>query len=282
MHTISIEQITQDIEDLPSLPAVVMNLLNQIDREDLDIFDIAQQLTQDSALTAKTLRIANSAYYTTMVRVATVPQAIALLGIHSFKNVVLSAALSGCFPDRRCRGFSHEAFWRHSNAVAIAAKILAQRLKFNQDLAFTAGLLHDIGALVLVSSHTAQYEAIIAHREAELLTQAAAERELLGIDHAQIGEALARHWQFPDAIIKGIAGHHQPDKPGMGFLPTIVHVADAIAHTLNISSTSDLAPAEVTAQAWESLGLDHDILEQVLVEAGQAFQKINENAAIEA
>ncbi|MFZ6675530.1 HDOD domain-containing protein [Undibacterium sp. Xuan67W] len=275
MTAIAIEEIIQEVKDLPTLPAVVMELLNNIDKEDLDVQDIAQKVNRDMALTAKTLRYANSAYYSTMVKVGTIPQAISLLGIDAFKQIVMTAALSGCFPENNCDGFSHKEFWRHSNAVAIAAKILAKRLSFNLDLAFTAGLLHDIGALVLVTNHPAQYSSCIAYRNEHQLTQIDAEQHLLEVDHAQVGEALAKEWQFSDAMIKAIAGHHKPDTPGLGFLATIVHVGDGIAHALRISTTPDHTAPEISGQSWESLGLSQETLQQVLAEAQIEFDKLN-------
>ncbi|MET3117455.1 putative nucleotidyltransferase with HDIG domain [Undibacterium sp. GrIS 1.8] len=275
MSAIAIEQIIQEVKDLPTLPGVVMELLNTIDQDDMNINELAQKVSRDIALTAKTLRYANSVYYATMVKVATIPQAITLLGLDTFKQMVMIAALSGCFPENKCKGFSHKRFWYHSNAVAIAAKILARRLNFNLDLAFTAGLLHDIGSLVLVTHYLSEYEATIAFRLEHQVTQFEAERQVLGIDHAVVGEALANQWQFSELMAKAIGGHHQPDKPGLGFLATIVHVADGIAHALNISTTPDHTPPEISGQAWESLGLDQASLEEVLAEAQLQFDKLN-------
>jgi HD-like signal output (HDOD) protein len=106
-------------------------------------------------------------------------------------------------------------------------------------VAFTAGLLHDIGTLVLVTYHSAEYEHVIAWQTEHQCTQFDAEREILGIDHAAVGEELAIYWNFSDQMKNAIAGHHQPDKPGLGFLATIVHVANGIAHVLNVTESAD-------------------------------------------
>jgi putative nucleotidyltransferase with HDIG domain len=276
MNTISLVQIIDSVKDLPTLPAIVMELLNNIDNEELNMHDLAQKVSHDMALTAKTLRYANSPYYSTMIKVTTVQQAISLLGLSTVRQIVITAALTGCFPENNCKGFNHKDFWRHSNAVAIAARILARRLKLNPDVAFTAGLLHDIGALVLATCYTGAYEKVLEQRQELQTTQYETEKQLLGIDHALVGETLATQWNFSEVMIKAIAGHHHPEKPGLGFLATIVHVADGIAHALGVTTTPDLAPPEITGQSWESLGLDQTLLDEVLAEAAVEFEKLQE------
>ncbi|MFZ6733823.1 HDOD domain-containing protein [Undibacterium sp. Ji42W] len=280
MNPISLAQIIDSVKDLPTLPAIVMELLNNIDDEELNMHELAQKVSHDMALTAKTLRYANSPYYSTMVKVTTVQQAISLLGLSTVRQIVITAALTGCFPDNNCRGFSHKDFWRHSNAVAIAARILARRLKLNADVAFTAGLLHDIGALVLATCYTGAYENVLAQRQELQTTQYDTEKQLLGIDHTLVGETLAVQWNFSEVMIKAISGHHHPEKPGLGFLATIVHVADGIAHALGVTTTPDLAPPEITGQSWESLGLDQALLDEVLAEAAVEFEKLQEEVEV--
>lgn len=275
MTSIAIQQIIQEVKDLPTLPAVVMELLNNIDKEELNVQDLAQQVSHDMALTAKTLRYANSAFYSPVIKVTTIQQGISLLGLTTVRQIIMTAALSGCFPENNCPGFSHADFWRHSNAVAIAAKILARHLNFNTDVAFTAGLLHDIGALVLVTCHPQRYAATLAWRQQHHGTQFEAERRLLGLDHAAVGEALAAQWNFSDMMRKAIAGHHEPNVPGLGFLATIIHVADGIAHALQMAATPDHAVPEVSAQSWNSLGLDQAALDAVMAEVQKEFARLD-------
>lgn len=276
MTEIAIHQIIHEIKDLPTLPAVVMELLNHVDSDEIDINTIAQKVSQDLALTAKCLRYANSSYYSTMVKVATIPQAITILGLSSFKQVVMTAALTGCFPENNCQGFSHQQFWQHANAVAIVAKILARRLNINPDLASTAGLLHDIGVLVLVYCYPKEYEDVILYRHLHQVSLLEAERRVLAIDHSAVGKALAEQWQFPETMCKAIASHHAPDKTGAGFLATIIHAADGIAHALGVTTFVDQNPPEVTALAWESLDLDAEVLAQVYEEAQRLIKKLND------
>lgn len=275
MNSISLNQITENVKNLPTLPAIVMELLNEIDNEDLDTNLLAQKVSNDLALTATTLRYANSAYYSTMIKVTTIQQAISLMGLSTVKKIIMMAALSGCFPENNCRGFSHKAFWRHSNAVGIAAKLIAKRLNFNADIAFTAGLLHDLGTLVLVTQFPEQYASTIDYRNEHQVSQFEAERKVLGIDHAAVGEALAVEWNFSDTMKNAIAGHHHPEKPGLGFLATIIHVADGIAHVLGTTTTPDSQAVEVSALSWTSLNLDQASMDQLLEDTAEELVKLD-------
>ena len=156
----------RQLDDLPSLPAVVMELLTCIDQDDVDISVLAKKVSHDQALTAKTLRLANSSTYGLQVKVTTIQQAITFLGFQTTRNLITAAAVTGCFAQGLCKGFDDKAFWRHSIATAVCARVLARRMRFNQDYAFTAGLLHDIGRLVLVTMYPEQYAEAIATCEA--------------------------------------------------------------------------------------------------------------------
>ncbi|MDC8758789.1 HDOD domain-containing protein [Janthinobacterium fluminis] len=250
------DDIVNSLDDLPSLPAVVMELLNSIDQDDVDISVLAKKVAHDQALTAKTLRLANSSLYGLQVKVTTIQQAITYLGFQTTRNLITAAAVTGCFPEGRCAGFDDKAFWRHSIATAACAKVLARQIRFNQDYAFTAGLLHDIGRLVLVSSFPERFAAALVHRAAHDCTLREAERAVLGVDHVDAGLALAEHWNFSDTMRLAIGGHHDPEAPGAGFLAAIIHVADAVVYALDLAQgADDLVPA-VSTVAWGALGLD--------------------------
>lgn len=276
MHQLTLAEVTEKVQELPSLPGIVMDILNQIDDDTLDIQILVEKVSSDAALTAKTLHYANSAYFSTMVKVTTVQQAISLMGLSATKQIILAAGLAGCFPENNCPGFSHKDFWRHSNAVAIAARLLAKRLQINPDVAYTAGLLHDIGALVLVTQFPEQYAATIAYRHAEGISQFDAERYMIGIDHAAVGEALAELWSFSEVMKHAIAGHHFPEKPGLGFLATVIHVANGIAHALGVTTTPDKQRIEVSAQSWESLQMSAEAIDQLMTATIDELHKLDQ------
>ncbi|MRV74502.1 HDOD domain-containing protein [Duganella sp. FT92W] len=268
------DDIVNNLEDLPSLPAVVMELLNSIDQEDVDISVLAKKVSHDQALTAKTLRLANSSLYGLQVKVTTIQQAITFLGFQTTRNLITAAAVTGCFAEKHCQGFDHKAFWRHSIASAACARVLARQMRFNQDYAFTAGLLHDIGRLVLVACFPKDYERAIAYRDEHDCYMIEAERAVLGIDHVDAGMALAAHWNFSDTMKLAIAHHHTPEAQGAGFLSAIIHVADAIAHALDLAQMPDGLVPPVSTVAWTALGLDEEVYLQLFRETELQYEEI--------
>ena len=254
-YLIAFEDIVSHLQNLPTLSSVVMDLLNCIDQDDIDIGTLARKVSHDQALTAKTLRFANSSFFGSQSKVTTVNQAISLLGVQSVRHLITATALSGHFPDGECVGFDARAFWRHSLATATCCKVLAMHLHLNQDFAFTAGLLHDIGRLVLVSRFSLQYSAALALRRRTDCLLLDAERLVLGTDHVTVGQALAAHWKFSETIQKGIAGHHDPETLGHGSIASIVHVANSIVQALDLDGLEDDLVAPVSKAAWDSLGL---------------------------
>jgi putative nucleotidyltransferase with HDIG domain len=275
MSELVLETVIAALQDLPSLPAVVMELLSSIDQEDIDISVLAKKVSHDQALTAKTLRLANSSLYGLQVKVTTIQQAITFLGFQTTRNLITAAAVTGCFPEGQCARFDDQAFWRHSIATAACAKVLARRMRFNQDYAFTAGLLHDIGRLVLVSSFPTRYEQVIAYRAAHDCTLLDAERAVLGVDHVEAGVALAEHWNFSDTMRLAIANHHDPEAVGAGFLASIIHVANAIVHALDVAREPDELVPVVSSVSWAALGLSEEAYLHAFRETELQFEEIS-------
>jgi putative nucleotidyltransferase with HDIG domain len=275
MSTITLEQAVANVRDLPTLPLVVTELISTLERADVSIDELAAKVSNDQALTAKTLRLANSSTYGLQVKVTTIQQAITFLGFQTTRDLITAAAITGCFAEGQCAGFSDKAFWRHSIATAACARVLARRMRFNQDYAFTAGLLHDIGRLVLVSTHPEHYAEVIAWRAAHDSELLDAERAVLGVDHLAAGIALAEHWNFSDTMKLAIAHHHAPDADGAGFLATIIHVANAIVHALDIAGEQDELVPPVSAVAWTALGLSEEAYLHVFRETELQFDEIS-------
>jgi len=273
-YALTYDDIVNGLDDLPPLPAAVMELLRSVDADDIGIAVLAQKVSHDPALTAKTLRLANSSLYGLQVKLTTVQQAITYLGFQTTRSLIKAVAVTRCFADRGCAGFNQEAFWRHSIASAICAKLLARHARFNQDYAFTAGLLHDIGRLVLVGGFPRHYEQVLLRRREQDVVLLQAEREVLGIDHVEAGLALAEHWHFSDTMRLAIGGHHAPEQAGAGYLATIVHVADAIAHALDLARTDDELVPPLSEAAWNQLGLDDGMCHRLFQETELQYDEI--------
>jgi putative nucleotidyltransferase with HDIG domain len=275
MSVLTLEQIVQSVQDLPSMPAIVMELLSSIEQEDIDISVLAKKVSYDQALTARTLRLVNSSSYGLQVKVTTIQQAITYLGFQTTRNLITAAALTGCFPSGVCPGFNDKAFWRHSIATAVCARALARRIRFNQDVAFTAGLLHDIGRLVLVSADPQAYGEVVAMRARKDLEWQDAEQAVLGVDHVAAGVALAGQWNFSDTMRQAIAYHHTPETPGAGFLAAIVHIANAIVHALDIAGEENERVPRIAGIAWDAMGLNEEAYLHLFRETEVQFMEMS-------
>jgi len=238
LQPIARDELLAALRDLPPLPSVVLELVESLGHEELSAAQYAAKISRDQALAAKTLRLANSSFYGRGRQVRSVTEAIGVLGLRTVRGVVTAAGLAGSF--RRHPGFDHDAFWRHSIGSALCAQALAGELRRDDaDLAFTVGLLHDIGRLALASAFAPAYAEAERWRREQDCPGAEAERAVLGIDHAEVGGLIARQWNFAPAIVDAIREHHAPPATAELTLTGIAHVADAIAHALGLVPTDD-------------------------------------------
>jgi putative nucleotidyltransferase with HDIG domain len=274
MSNIAFTEIVSRIHALPSLPAVVMELLGSMGQNNADINQLSAIVAKDQALSAKALRLANSSFYGMQRKVTTMPQALSILGLNSLRTLVTAAAVIERFPATELEGFGFQGFWRHSIATAVCARLLAKRADINPESAFMAGLLHDIGRLVLVTGFPVQYQTAMHYRSVHDCTMLDAERAILSCDHAAVGQALAEYWRFPPAIQMAVAGHHTPDQQWSGGLTNLVHVADAIVHALDLcADENDVVPLLSTA-AWHSLSLDQQAVMRLLHQTELQFNEM--------
>lgn len=252
---IAIDDVVKRIQDLPSLSTVVLELLASMEQEDVDLQVLAAKISLDQSLAAKTLRLANSSFYGMSTKVTTIQQAISILGFHHIRTLVTACAVTGSFPETAGGGFDFRAFWRHSVATAVCARQLAPYLKCSADIAFTVGLLHDIGALVLATRYPQRYEEMLAYRRAHDCYVVEAEQAVFGIDHALVGSALAAYWKFPASMQSAVAGHHRRPDPKQAGLALLVHAADTLAHALDLSGLEDDLVPPLDLDSWNALAL---------------------------
>lgn len=268
-------ELIREVHNLPALPAVVSELLLTMDQENLDSHTLAARLARDQALSAKTLRLANSSFYGMSTRITTIPQAVSVLGMHSLRTLITACAITGSFAAPSALQFDFPAFWRHAIATAAAARTLAARARLDPDTAFLAGLLHDIGTLVLVSCRPEAYRDVLAYQRAHDCPSTPAQQAVFGTDHAAVGSALAAHWKFPAAIQAAVADHHRSDLAGAGpatlSLPALIGLADALAHALDLAGLADEQAPALPLSLWQALPLDDAGWDQVFRDTEQLF-----------
>lgn len=255
MKQLSKDAILRSVHELPALPAVVLELIQSFGDSRVSAEQLAVKISHDQAIAAKTLRLANSSFYGLPRQVTSITEATAILGLRTLRSVATAAGLVGGFDTSRCQGFDFDAFWRHSIGTALTARALAQRTGLDEDAAFTLGLVHDIGRLVLVSSYEEEYAHAIAYRSEHDCLMHVAERHHFGVDHAEVGGVIAEHWHFAPEIVAAIACHHRPPSTRSRGLADIVHVADNIAHGLDLSHKEDDMVPLLVLDAWGRLAL---------------------------
>jgi putative nucleotidyltransferase with HDIG domain len=256
------------------LPVLVVELLNSFEQEDLSAGELARKVSQDQALSAKTLRLANSSFYGLSRKVTTIQQAITILGFDSVRTLIAAAALTDAFAGNKHAAFDFNGFWRHSIGTAVCAKLLARAAGLNQSIAFISGLLHDIGILVLVTRFPQQYSAAMNYRLTNDCYMIEAERAVLGPDHCIVGRTLAEHWKFPVLMQRAIANHHAPNVEDLGDVPGLIHLADAITHALDFAGLEDDLVPVISENAWNSLELEPALLQTVFRETEAEFEEM--------
>ncbi len=207
------DEILERITSLPPLPAAIGRLLRLVNEPDVEFKEIAKTISLDQTLTAQLLRVANSAYYGFSQQVHSVQQATVILGRYALRNMALSLAMIRLRSHMKQAGpLTPEDFWRHGMAVACGARMLARHCRtVAAEEAFVAGLLHDIGKLVIVEYDRETYGDLLLKAQDGVNPLNLLEIETFGIDHAEIGAALCHHWGLPGIIAAGVAAHHGAD-----------------------------------------------------------------------
>ncbi len=275
VRLIARDELLAALRDLPPLPSVVLELVESLGHDELSAAQYAAKISRDQALAAKTLRLANSSFYGRGRPVRSVAEAIPVLGLRTVRGVVTAAGMAGSF--RRHPGFDQNAFWRHSIGSALCAQALAGELRRDDgDLAFTVGLLHDIGRLALASAFAPAYAEVEQRRRDQDCPDGDAERAVLGIDHAEVGGLIARQWNFAPAIVDAIGQHHAPPDTAEVTLTGIAHVADAIAHALGLAGDPDEAVPTLVLPVWAACRLDDAACMRLFARTEAQFETICE------
>jgi putative nucleotidyltransferase with HDIG domain len=260
VNRISLSNLVNDVHRLPSLPAVVQELLIALDKDDVNVEELLHGVEQDQTLSARVLRVANSPFYGMTKSVASIQDAIVILGLKAVKSLVVTAAIIDTLKLPPMAWFDQATFWRHSLATAVCARHLAGLAGFNPDIAYTAGLLHDIGRLLLIVCYPEPYRLAVARKTELDCMLVDAEREVLGLSHMEAGEALASHWRFAPVIRDAVSYHHSPPQVDNATLTDVIHCADLLAHALDMEHNPDTLVGKIDEAAWGRLNLDLDKL----------------------
>jgi len=257
------EELAAAIRHVPMLPHVAVELVRAMSDANKRMDDLAADLTRDPGLCIKVLRLANSPFYGLQSRVASVRDAMAILGLRLVRSLVMAAAVGGAL-ESYVRDPGLQTIWRHAFATAHCARAVAARCAVDVETAFTAGLMHDLGRLLMIALRPDAYAEAMRAGSDLRLHRIEAESSLLGLDHAEAGFVLAEHWRLPRAVTSAVRHHHRPSVLDDLTAADVVHVADLVVHTLDLEPTQDEAVPPIDEVAWQRVGLAGESLAKLL------------------
>jgi len=275
-----IKRITESIIGLPTLPTVVAKMITLVDNPRTSASTLARLIAADQALTARVLKLANSAYYGFSREISTVNMAIVVLGFNTVKDMGLSLSVFDAFKSGRQNDrFDLTRFWEHSIACGIAARLLARTClpRFTGE-AFVTGLLHDIGKVILNQYFPAEFEEIIMLQEGDV-TLEEAEEQVIHTHHAQIGAWLAEKWNLPRIISQTLLYHHEPwatEKESV--FSSLVYLADHLCHISGYNHSGRIKYLPPDERIWEifqkeNVNIEEDDLPNLQTEFLLEFDK---------
>jgi HD-like signal output (HDOD) protein len=249
--------LVESMKSVCSLPASYQRVNDKVDDPKSSVADIAKTISMDQGLSARLLKLANSAFYGFPSRIETISSAVMIIGARELRDLALATAVISMFKDVPPALCDMKSFWRHSLACGLTSRLLAvRRRESNPERYFVAGMLHDVGRLVIyqglpvVASKTLQR----ARNEKQLVVRI--EREELGFDHAKVGSQLLECWRLPASLRDAVGNHHS-------FGTTLrypvecalVHSADVISGALSLGSSGETLVPELNEEAWALSGL---------------------------
>ena len=279
------EQILDHVKDLPSPPHVACKLMELLRSSVKNNQEVVQIIQHDAAITAKLLKTCNSAFWARGEPLGSVDAALMRLGYQEVLRIVTAVSVgSSLARENKGYGVSAKELWHHSVVAAIATQKLAGMVKkpmIDPSLAFTAGLVHDIGKIVLSQSLLPQVDAVRGCVEKDGKSMLEAESEVLGVTHAEIGGCLLARWKLPPMVVEAVQNHHKPPLGNGGpALSAIVHVANGCAHCIGSSYGWDSMATRMEAGALEALGLRPEEMERTIIFLHGEEERINGFTAI--
>lgn len=270
-----LKKIIMDTKTLPTLPGVI-NKLNTLSEDNkASVQEMARIVSSDQALSARILRLANSPSYG-FYRVSTISNAMILLGVNVVKSLALSSSIFEIMEKNSI------GLWEHSLGVGAAANIIARKLGLPEcEEIATAGLLHDIGKVIisLKCSEAEQQITGIVRTQGKYMIEA--ELEVIGVDHAEIGGWLAKSWFLPDKLSEPIAFHHDVTKSQNHRIKTsVVHIADVLIKASGFGNSGDCYVPQIQRAAWDVLKLNDELLADLVEELEDKLVEIR-NFSIE-
>ncbi len=265
-----LQAIANQAGDLPAFPSTAMAAMQMTEDPDVSIRELQSVIAKDQALTARILKIVNSAMYCFEREVATLSHAISILGLDTLRSIIVSAAVQQVFQKGTApaTNLTDRLFWEHSFGAAVAAKAIASQTNYPvSEEAFSSGLLHDMGKMVMLKNHNQRYQQILNAVYCGETTFLEAELAAFGYTHAHLGSLLAAKWRFPAQLAESILHHHDfAAAPVYRNLAAITMLADAMMVTLEVGFRKDKTLRIEDEPAARHLKLSAPILQKMTAE----------------
>jgi len=256
-----IRRLVKETSSLPTLPGIITRLSSLSESNKAGVREMARIVSSDQVLSARVLRLVNSPSYG-FYRVSTISNAMILLGVDVIKSLALSSSIFEIMEEHVV------GLWEHSLGCGVAANIIARRLNIPEiEEISTAGLLHDIGKVIIKIRFEEEYEQLYTVMSDKKITMLEAERELMETDHAEVGEILARSWNLPDKLVEPVACHHEPERSSLHLQKTaVVHLADIMVKAAGFGFSGDEFVPQISPVVWDKLGLNEQLLGEIAEE----------------
>lgn len=268
-----IQELFQGDVTIPTLPEVYYNFKEAMEDPDGSFDEISEIIVTDTGLTVRLLRIVNSAFYGFPSQIETISHAISVVGLEQLNNLVLSTVVMDRFKDIPDSVINLESFWRHSIACGLAARVIAgHRKEMNTERFFVAGMLHDVGRLVIAMSAPFSILSVFMRCKAEQISLHDAEKDILGFNHSDVGQLLLKNWSLPEFHQK-VVGNHHPGGASIDLESGILNVADYLANDLKLGDSGEvLFPPSLDEEILAQLQLPESInIEMIKAEVEKLY-----------
>ncbi len=271
---VRLEDVLAGESSLASLPDIYARIVDAIKSPRSSAAYIADVISKDVSLSAKLLRLVNSPFYGFPQKIDTLSRAVTIVGSNHLSNLALGISVISLFTDVPSGVINMKSFWQHSVACGTAARLLSGQVNgTNEERFFVAGLLHDIGRLVMIKHSPERYLAVTQRMESEDESVCKAEQAIWGFTHAELAGALLRQWKFPAVLEGTVRLHHDPVRSGTLLEPAYVHLADIISHAMGYAAGRATVPRLIT-RAWDAVRLPVSALSVVILQLDHQLDDI--------
>ncbi len=262
-----VQGAVREVAHIATLPEITLKIIRLVEDPDSTAADLHRIISNDPALSARVLKVVNSAFYALPGQIGSVNRAIVMLGLNAVKNIAIAASLAKLFRGGRlCPSFSARDLWEHSIGVGAAVKLLAERARLGlPDETFLAGLIHDIGIMVQMQARRPQLLEVVDRASRDPRPFVEIEHEVFGIDHQDFGRGLCDQWKFPANLANVTGFHHRPFEldPETRPLTALVHLGDKLAGRAKIGYARTVDPNEIDQCLLDELKLTAAMIDEV-------------------